>query len=164
MDAPAQPLHLRAHIADILRVYRATIHSATNVTPYELMKKAVEPSLFTQLQLKHKETIVPDRKRVKVFKIGDKVLVFDKSTKLNSLGTVVNTISKNSYTVDINGVSKHISGDNMSHTVIIDNDNDNENEKDNVSSTGSDTDTDTDSNSVISDDEFYSNTPVNLTL
>ena len=54
MDAPAQPLHLRAHIADILRVYRATIHSATNATPYELMKKAVEPSLFTQLQLKHK--------------------------------------------------------------------------------------------------------------
>merc|ERR1711989_305878 len=113
MNAPAQPLHLKAHIADILRVYRAIIHSATNVTPYELMNKAVEPSLFTQLQLKHKETVVPDRKRAKVFKIGDKVLVFDKLTKLNSVGTVVKIISKNSYSVDINGVSKHISGDNM---------------------------------------------------
>ena len=103
-----------------------------------------------------------------MFKIGDKVLVFDKLTKLNSLGTVVNIISKNSYTVDINGVSKHISGDNMSHTVIIDNDNDNdndsENEKDNVSITGSDSDTDTDNISIISDDDFDSNSPVTPNL
>ena len=161
MDAPAQPLHLKAHIADVLRVYRGTVHSAINATPYELMKKAVEPSLFTQLQLKHKDIIVPDRKRAKVFKIGDKVLVFDKLTKLNNLGTVVNIISKNSYTVDINGIHKHISGDNMSHTVIIEND---ENEKDNVIITDSDSDTEIDSISVISDDDNDSDTLVDPIL
>ena len=70
---------------------------------------------------------------------------------------MVNIISKNSYTVDINGIHKHISGDNMSHTVIIEND---ENEKDNVIITDSDSDTDIDSISLISDDENDSDTLV----
>ena len=56
----------------------------------------------------------------------------------------------------------------MSHTVITDNDNDNdndsENEKDNVSITGSDSDTDTDNISIISDDDFDSNSPVTPNL
>ena len=99
-----------------------------------------------------------------MFKIGDKVLVFDKVTKLNSVGTVVKIISKNSYTVDINGVSKHISGDNMSHTVITNSDDDNENEKDNVSITGSSLDTDTDSISIISDDDINDSLPVTPNL
>ena len=120
------------------------------------MKKAASPSLFPQLQIKHKDIIVPDRKRAKVFKNSDKVLVFDKLTKLNNLGTVLEVKSKNSYIVDINGVPKHISGDNMSHTVIIDNNSEtidnNDNEKDNVSDTESDTDTD-DSISLFSEDD-----------
>ena len=163
MDAPAQPLQLKAHIADVLRVYRGTVHSATDETPYELMKKAVSPSLFPQLQMKHKDIVVPDRKRAKVFNSGDKVLVFDKLTKLNNLGTVLDVKSKNSYTVDINGVPKHISGDNMSHTVIVDNDSesidDNENDKDNVSDNGSDTDTDIDNISLFSEENDNPVTP-----
>ncbi|CAL4127509.1 unnamed protein product, partial [Meganyctiphanes norvegica] len=81
MDAPAQPLHLKAYIADVLRVYRGTVHSATGETPYELMRKSVTPSLFPQLQLKHQDIVQPDRKRARVFKSGDKVLVYDKITK-----------------------------------------------------------------------------------
>ena len=155
MDAPAQPLQLKAHIADVLRVYRGTVHSATDETPYELMKKAVPPSLFPQLQIKHKDIVIPDRKRAKVFKNGDRVLVFDKITKLNNFGIVSDIKSKNSYIVNINGIPKHISGDNMSHTVPIDNDNEfvDGNDKDNVSVAESDTDSEIDNISLFSDDD-----------
>ena len=78
----------------------------TNETPYELMKKAVTPSLFPQLQLKHKDIVVPNRKRAKVFSCGDKVLVYDKLSKMNSFCTVIDVKSKNSYIVYINGVLK----------------------------------------------------------
>ena len=120
MEAPVQPLHLKAYIADVLRVYRGTVHSSTCETPYDLMKTAVSPSLFPQLQVKHRDIVGPDRKRAKSFEVGNHVLVYDKLTKTNSLGIIKEIKSKNSYIVDINGVLKHVSGDDMSHTVITD--------------------------------------------
>ena len=142
-DAPIQPSSLRACIAGILRVYRNTVHSTTGETPYDLMKTAVTPSLFPQLVIKNKDTICPDRKRAKNFLKGDRVLVYDKVTKLNSIGVVVENKSKNSYLVNVNGIIKHISGDNMSHTTIdiVDD------TKDDVTSDISD-----DTDSVVSDD------------
>ncbi|CAL4199039.1 unnamed protein product, partial [Meganyctiphanes norvegica] len=76
--------------------------------------------------------------------------VYDKITKLNSLGIVSDIKSKNSYTVIINNVPKHVSGDNMSHTVIID---DSE-IIDDVSVTSNDPVIDTDSISMFSDDDI----------
>merc|ERR1712055_482108 len=79
-EAPAQPLPLQAHLADILRVYRGTIHSTTGETPYELMQQSPTPSLFPLLQLKHHSNIiVPNKFKRKTFNVGDKVLVFDKT-------------------------------------------------------------------------------------
>merc|ERR1712030_22297 len=102
--------------------YMGTVHSTTGETPYEMMQHTSVPSLFPQLQIKHhKDIVVPNKTNHKVFKINDKVLVFDKLTKLNSLGTIVAIKSKNSYTVNISGNLKHISGDNMSHTELSDN-------------------------------------------
>ena len=88
-----------------------------------MMQHNSTPSLFPQLQIKHhKDIVTPNRQNHKVFHIHDKVLVFDKLTKLDSLGVIVGIKSKNSYSVNINGTIKHISGDNMSHTELSDSD------------------------------------------
>merc|ERR1711895_36264 len=68
------------------------------------------------------DIVTPNRQNHKVLHIHDKVLVFDKLTKLNSLGVIAGIKSKNSYSVNINGTIKHISGDNMSHTELSDSD------------------------------------------
>ena len=107
------------------------------------MKTAVTPSLCPQLVIKNKDSICPDRKCAKNFLKGDRVLVYDKVTKLKFTGVVVENKSKNSYLVNVNGIIKHISGDNMSHTTkdIVDD------TKDDVTS-----DISEDTDSVVSDD------------
>lgn len=62
---------------------------------------------------------------------------------MNSIGVVVENKNKNSYLVNVNGIIKHISGDNMSHTTIdiVDD------TKDDVTS-----DIPDDTDSVVSDD------------
>merc|ERR1712055_973683 len=151
-EAPAKPLPLQAHLADILRVYRGTVHSTTGETPYEMMQHNTTPSLFPQLQIKHhKDIVTPNRQNHKVFHIHDKVLVFDKLTKLNSLGVIVAIKSKNSYSVNINGNIKHISGDNMSHTELSDSDS-NFSDEDNISDSSS-VATFSDDDSIIDDND-----------
>ena len=111
------------------------------------MKITITPSLFPQLVIKNKDTICPDRKRAKNFLKGDRVLVYDKVTKMNSIGVVVEIKSKNSYLVNIDGIIKHISGDNMSHTTIdIVNDSKDDVNRDNSDDISDETD------SVVSDD------------
>merc|ERR1712030_152047 len=87
----------------------------------------------------------------KTFNVNDKVLVFDKLTKLNSLGVIVDIESKNSYSVNINGIIKHISGDNMSHTELSDNDS-NFSDEDNISDS-SNVATFSDDDSTIDDND-----------
>ena len=142
MDAPIAPLSLQFYISDILRMYRGTVHSTTGSTPFELMKHSNVPSLFPNLMLKHKNNVMPARNRAKVFQVGDKVLVFDKMSKTNSKGIVTQVQSRNTYIVQINGVPKHISGDNMTISDI-----------DNESIVNdSDKNSDLDSISIVSDD------------
>ena len=93
--------------------------ASTDQNPFELMAKAPIPSLFPQLQLSQNRTqeenraIVPKNK-LKVFQPGDVVLVYNNHTKLNSPGTVKDVKSNNSYIVFVDGIDRHISGDNMS--------------------------------------------------
>merc|ERR1712055_1169442 len=88
----------------------------------ELMQHHPAPSLFPQLQIKqHKDIVMPNKSNRKTFKLNDKDLVYDKLSKLSSVGVVVAIKSRNSYSVKINGIIKHISGDNMSHSELSDN-------------------------------------------
>merc|ERR1712055_331428 len=149
-ETPAKPLSLQAHLTDILRIYRGTIHSTTVETPYELMQHHPAPSLFPQLQIKqHKDIVMPNKSNRKTFKLNDKVLVYDKLSKLSSVGVVVAIKSRNSYSVKINGIIKHISGDNMSHSELSDNNSITSDDVDTLSDTSSAHDYSDDDDSII---------------
>ena len=139
MDAPGSPLELHIYLQIVLLHYRSTPHTSTEQTPYELIMNAPVPVMFPQLvdaqrklQEVHRHTI-PKHKigHKRKFDVGDIVLVYDNRSKLNDYGIIKLVKSNNSYVVDIDGVIKHISGDNLSiiqkvNNVIMDN-NDNAN-------------------------------------
>ena len=121
MDAPGNPLDLHIMVQNVLRYYRATPHSSTDQTPYELISNAPTPVMFPQListqkslQETHRHSI-PKNKfgSARNFNVGDIVLVYDPVLKLNEHGLINELKSNNSYIVDMDGVTKHISGDNM---------------------------------------------------
>ena len=121
-DVSPQPLQLRIGLAQLLRIYRLTVHSATGETPYDLHRKAASPSLFPNLQLRHSDvTVTAPIPKCKTFEVGEQVLVYDKIKKLSSVGKVLSKISNSSYSVQVEGVTKHIAIDNMSKTAIKDN-------------------------------------------
>ena len=119
MNCPVTPLEFYVNIQRILHFHNATPQASTDQNPFELMAKAPVPSLFPQLQLSQNRTqeenraIVP-KNGVKGFQPGDVVLVYNNHTKLNSQGTVKDVKSNNSYIVFVDGIDRHISGDNMS--------------------------------------------------
>ena len=121
MNTPASPLELHINIQVVLRNYRATPHTSTGQTPYELISEAPVPVMFEHLrqtQVKVQEvqrSSIPKDKfgHARSFNIGDKVLVYDKLTKMNNNGIVKKFKSNNSFIVCINNVDKHISADNM---------------------------------------------------
>ncbi|CAL4058723.1 unnamed protein product, partial [Meganyctiphanes norvegica] len=51
MDSPATPIELYVNIQAALRYYRATLHTSTGQTPYQLISSAPVPVMFPQLQL-----------------------------------------------------------------------------------------------------------------
>ena len=117
MDCPVTPVELYVNLHSILRFHNASPCSSTDQNPFELMAKAPIPSLFSNLQLSQKKqednrAVVPKNK-LKVFHPGDSVLVYNNHTKLNSIGTVREVKSGNSYIVFIDNCERHISGDNM---------------------------------------------------
>ncbi len=120
-DISPQPLQLRIGLAQLLRIYRLTVHSATGETPYDLHRKATSPNLFPNLQLRHSDVTgnapIP---QCTTFEVGEHVLVYDKMTKLSTVGKVLSKISNSSYSVELEGITKHIAIDNMSKTVIKD--------------------------------------------
>ena len=85
MDAPGSPLELDVFLQVVLRHYRATPHTSTEQTPYELIMNAPVPVMFPQLvdaQRKLQElhrSIIPKRKfgKPRKFNVGDIVLVYD---------------------------------------------------------------------------------------
>ena len=121
MECPASPIAMYVNLQAALRMYRATPHTSTGQTPYELISTAPVPVMFPHLQMTQQKTqetqrsTVPiDRiKRARKFQPGDCVLVYDTQKKMNSHGIVNECKSNNSYIVTIDDRNKHISGDNM---------------------------------------------------
>ena len=184
MNAPGSPLELHIYLQMVLKHYRATPHTSTEQTPYELIVNAPIPVMFPQLvdtqrklQEVHRHSI-PKHKHghQRKFNIGDIVLVYDNVSKLNDYGIIKLVKSNNSYVIDIDGVNKHISGDNLSIIQkvkdIINNNNDNTSEdivdtnEDKGIIDNDDNMSDTESISEKSEFEFPSsgNTNVNLNV
>ena len=130
MDAPSNPLDLHIMVQTVLRYYRATPHSSTDQTPYELIGNAPIPVLFPQListqkslQETHRNSMPKDKfGTARSFSIGDIVLVYDPVSKLNSYGLVKDKKSNNSYIVELDNGLKHISSDNMRLIQKVDSD------------------------------------------
>ena len=68
-------------------------------------------------------------KKARTFNIGDKVLVYNTQTKVNSIGVVKDCQSNNSYIVVVDGREKHISSDHMSLLQKDNSDNDMEDDE-----------------------------------
>ena len=121
MDSPGNPLDLHIMVQTVLKYYRATPHTSTDQTPYELIGNAPIPVMFPQListqkslQETHRHSMPKDKfGSARNFSVGDIVLVYDPVSKLNAYGLVKELKSNNSYIVDMDSVIKHISGDNM---------------------------------------------------
>ena len=117
MNTPASPLELHINIQVVLRNYRATPHTSTGQTPYELISEAPVPVMFehlrqTQVKVQGvQSSSIPKDKfgQARSFNIGDTVLVYDNLTKVNNNGIVTDVKSNNSFIVCINNVNKHIS-------------------------------------------------------
>ena len=102
-----QPLQLRIGLAQLLKFYRLTVHSATGETPYDLHRKANSTSLFPNLQLRRSDvTVATPIPKCKTFEVGQNVLVYDKMTKLSTVGKVLSKISNSSYSVLLEGITK----------------------------------------------------------
>ena len=165
MNCPASPLEMYVNIQAALRVYRATPHTSTGQTPYELISNSPVPVMFPQLQLaqqKVQETqrssVPKDRIRhARNFQLGDSVLVYNTQTKMNSSGIVKECKSNNSYIVTIEGRDKHISGDHMRLNYVDNNAKVNDdplsmNMDDNIDVDDSSDDYFSDNDSIVSDD------------
>ena len=121
MECPASPIAMYVNLQAALRMYRATPHTSTGQTPYELISTAPVPVMFPHLQMTQQKiqetqrsTVPIDRiKHARKFQTGDCVLVYDTQARMNSHGIVNECKSNNSYIVTINDRNKHISGDNM---------------------------------------------------
>ena len=142
MNSSANPFDLYVNLQDVQRQYRATPHTSTGQTPYELISSAPIPVMFPHLVSTQKKIQETRRSclskdsfgQARKFSVGDVVLVYDKLSKLNAYGLVKDYKSNNSYIVTINNVDKHISADNMTlmqkvNNNIIDSNDVNENTK-----------------------------------
>ena len=132
MNAPANPIDLFVTLQAALRAYRATPHCSTGQTPFQLIASAPVQVMFPLLQLSEDKSQVTKRsaslkdniRTARKFRPGDKVLVYDTQSKLNSQGVIQKVKSNNSYLVSLNDSVKHISGDHirlMSEDSEIDN-------------------------------------------
>ena len=165
MGSPSTPLELHVNIHYILRVYRATPHTSTGQTPFQLMASAKVPMMFPQLQRSQQQSQEVQRssgriRNARTFIPGDSVLVYDTQTKENSTGIVKDNRSNNSYIVAISGKDKHISGDvmrllnkNNSENIVNDNVNVADMQNNDTSEFNSSDSSSTDSESEITDDD-----------
>ena len=121
MGSSVQPLQLYVNLQLVLRVYRATPHSSTGRTPFELISSGPLPPRFPHLQLSSRinqdtqdsPVTKNGSQRAHKFETGDRVLVYNTQTKTNTTGIVKEPKSMNSYIVIIDKCEKHISGDHM---------------------------------------------------
>ncbi|CAL4090440.1 unnamed protein product, partial [Meganyctiphanes norvegica] len=111
MDCSGNPLDLHIMVQTVLRYYRATPHTSTDQTPYELIGNAPIPVMFPQL-VSTQKTLMETRRHsipknkfgsARSFSVGDIVLVYDPVSKLNAYGLVTVEKGNNSYTIDMDG-------------------------------------------------------------
>ena len=165
MDSPVTPIELYVNLKTIQPVHGATPLISTGDTPFELISKAPVPKLFPQLQVsqqliqeKGNMSIPKDKvKTAREFKVGDNVLVYNTQTKINSKGVIKDIKSKNSYSVIIDNIEKHISGN---HMTLISNESNNIISNETLNDIYEDICSDTDSTTEYdSDDELEYNLP-----
>ena len=161
MDSAATRIQLFVNLQTILRVYRASPHTSTGETPFQLISSAPVPVMFPQLRLSRQHIQEVQRSSVPKGRLrpalqylpGDSVLVYDTQEKVNSYGIVKQIKSNNSYMVTIGDRDKHISGDHIrlsSKEAVNDNENRNDHNLESVMEPNDD-DIDCDENSDTSD-------------
>ena len=106
MDSPAIFFPLCVNLHSVLRGYRASEHTTTGKTPYELISQARVPVLFprllpTQQEAQSSEDLPNLSNKVRKISVGDTVLVYNTLTRTNSKGVVKLIQSRNSYIVMI---------------------------------------------------------------
>jgi len=84
-----------------------------HVPHIQTLKWKCRPPEFGDVPKIPTSTPTPTKNKYKLFQSGDLVLVYNNHTKLNSPGTVKDVKSNNSYIVFVDGIDRHISGDNM---------------------------------------------------
>ena len=119
MGVTGSPLDLSIALAYIGRVHGLTPHTATDASPYEMMRKGTIPSLFQNLcpqqtsrsELEVTNTCARKIRKPRPFQEGDDVNVFDNHTEVSYKGKVTEVLGKNNYLVDSEHGTKHVSGD-----------------------------------------------------
>ena len=121
MDPPATPIKLHVALQYICRVQGLTPTRSTGRCPYELCRVGQTPSLFPALSPSdklqsqaEKNSILQSKRKIRTrrsFMEDERVVVFDIRSKTSSEGVVLEVLGRNTYLVEVNGVSKHISGD-----------------------------------------------------
>ena len=124
MDTPATPIKLHVALQYICRVQGLTPTRSTGRCPYELCRVGQTPSLFPALSNSVKlqsqaenNVILQSQRKIRTrrsYMEDDRVVVFDIKSKTSSEGIVLEVLGKNTYLVEVDGVTKHISGDCLS--------------------------------------------------
>ena len=129
MDTSSSLPLLQEAVTSILFQYRSTPHTSTGRTPFELMESnkvrttlsLVLPSMERRNEVRHQQKITRDSSvtsTLRIFNIGETVLVYNTISKTNDIEKVTKKVGKNCYEVMINGKTKLISADVMSKTAL----------------------------------------------
>ena len=130
METSASLPLLQEAVTSILFQYRSTPHTSTGRTPFELMESnkvrttlsLVLPSMQRRNESRQQQKITnrdsSTSSTLRVFNIGETVLVYNTLTKSNDIGKVTKKVGNNCYDVMINGRVKLISADVMSKTAL----------------------------------------------
>ena len=136
MDISSSLPLLQEAVTKILFQYRATPHTSTGRTPFELMESNkvqttlsfVRPSMQRRNESRHQQKVC-NRDGVisttlRTFNVEENVLVFNTLTKTNDIGKVIEIAGNNCYRVVINGKSRLVSADVMSKSAVQNDDSD----------------------------------------
>ena len=108
-------------------MHRLTPYSSTDRCPYELIKKGNLPSFFPSLtsDISQKLELTVTRHNAaklrnrKIFKEGEKVVIYDNHRKLSYPSVVSEILGTNNYLVISDNGTKHVSGDVMSRAAQV---------------------------------------------
>ena len=122
MDVSPSNVPLYIGLNYILRSHGLTPHTSTGKCPYEMIKHGPVPSLLPSLTLSERQrsrcekvqaAYSKERRRCRQFRVGEDVFFYEDRVKSTENGRILKVLGKNTYLGEINGVQKHISGDNL---------------------------------------------------